>query len=93
MFSKSDLYHVARLARLSLTDEEVDKLGKELDRIINFVTQLNEVDVDNVEPMSYAGDRTLPFRADEASVPLGRECLKLSLGYEEGLVRVPKIIE
>lgn len=92
-FSKSDLKHVAKLARLSLSEDEAERLGKDLDRIISFVTQLNEIDVQGVEPLSHAGDRVLPFRADEAQATLGRECIKSSAGYEDGLVRVPKIIE
>lgn len=92
-FSKADLTHVAKLARLCLTDEESEQLGGDLDRIISYVTLLNEINVQNVLPMAHAGDRFLPFRADEAHITLGRECIKSSAGYEDGLVRVPKIIE
>ena len=92
-FTKSDLNHVARLARLSLTAEEAEKLGEDLARIVQFVELLQEVNVDGVSPMAHAGDRVLPFREDEAKVVLGRECVKSSAGFEDGLIRVPKIIE
>ncbi len=92
-FTKSDLAHVARLARLSLPENEAEKMGEDLARIVRFVEQLQEVDVEGVEPMAHAGDRVLPFREDEVGETLGRECVKSSAGYEDGLIRVPKIIE
>ncbi len=92
-FSKDDVAKLARLARLSLDPREADKLGSDLERIITFVEQLKEVDVDGVSPMAHAGDRTLSFRPDEAYETLGRDCLKSSAGFADGLIRVPKIIE
>lgn len=92
-FTKSDLAHVARLARLSLNADEALKLGEDLSRIVSFVEQLQEVCVDGVEPMSHAGDRVLSFREDIAFETLGRACFANSAGFEDGLIRVPKIIE
>jgi Asp-tRNA(Asn)/Glu-tRNA(Gln) amidotransferase C subunit len=43
--------------------------------------------------MSHAGDRCLDFRDDKDEEVLGRLCVKSSAGYEDGLIRVPKIIE
>lgn len=92
-FLKSDLVKVAHLARLRLTQAEKDKFLDDLSRIVDFVAQLNEVNVSDVEPMSHAGDRILPLREDIAKKTLGRACLQASAGFEEGLIRVPKIIE
>ena len=92
-FQKSDLIKVAHLARLKLTDPEMHKFQDDLTRIVDFVAQLNEVDVSDVEPMAHAGDRALFLREDEAMATLGRECLVSSAGFEDGLIRVPKIIE
>lgn len=92
-FNEEDLRKVARLARLSLTDEEVKTFGNDLKRIVEFVAQLSEVDVEGVEPMSHAGDRALFLREDEAKPTLGEKCVASSAGFEDGLVRVPKIIE
>jgi aspartyl-tRNA(Asn)/glutamyl-tRNA(Gln) amidotransferase subunit C len=92
-FTKADLNYVARLARLSLTSDEAEKLSEDLARIVRFVEQLQEVNIDGVAPMAHAGDRVLPFREDEAKHVLGRECIKSSAGFEDGLIRVPKIIE
>lgn len=92
-FQKSDLLKVARLSRLSLTQEEMGKFEDDLERIITFITQLNEVNVTNIAPMSHAGDRALTLRDDVGGETLGRQCVQSSQGYEDGLVRVPKIIE
>lgn len=92
-FKKSDLEKIAKLARLSLSDDEKTRLEEDLARIVSFVAQLNEVDVTDVKPMSHAKDMSLPLREDKAFETLGRECLKTSAGFEDGLIRVPKIIE
>lgn len=90
-FSIEDLRKIAKLARLSMSDQELEQLA--LSRIVDFVTKLNEINVDTVLPMSHAGNRSLPLRADEASVPLGRACISSSAGYDDGLIKVAKIIE
>ncbi len=92
-FMRSELAKVARLARLAINDEEMQHFQKDLARIVTYVEQLNEVDVENVEPMFHAGGHTLSFREDVAEKTLGRACIKSSAGYEDGLIRVPKIIE
>ncbi len=92
-FVKSDLIKVAKLARLSLSPEEIDHLIEDMDRIVAFVTQLGEVDVSGVKPMSYAKEQALSFREDEVFETLGRKCISSSAGFEDGLVRVPKIID
>lgn len=92
-FDENLLRKVAHLARLSLSGEEINRYKNELARIISFVEQLNEVDVRGVEPMSHAGDRSLPFRKDEVRPTLGTACIETSSGFVDGLLKVPKIIE
>lgn len=92
-FEQSDLKKIARLARLSLSQEESAQLQEDMDRIVKLVTKLSEVNVEGVRPMSHAGDRILAFREDEVKAVLGRRCIDSSRGYEEGLIRVPKIID
>jgi aspartyl-tRNA(Asn)/glutamyl-tRNA(Gln) amidotransferase subunit C len=92
-FAKSDLVKVARLARLSLAKDEMDRLENDLDRIISFVAQLEEVNIDRVSPMAYPGEHSLCLREDVAYESLGRVCVKSSAGFEDGVIRVPKIIE
>ena len=92
-FDKENINKLARLARLSLSDEEAHRLPDEMARILDLVAQLNELDVSAVRPMSHAGDRTLLLNDDVPHPTLGRACLVESQGYEDGLIRVPKIIE
>jgi aspartyl-tRNA(Asn)/glutamyl-tRNA(Gln) amidotransferase subunit C len=92
-FDQNELLKIAHLARLSLTADEVKRFQNELGPIVDFVAQLSEVDVTGVLPMSHAGDRSLHLCEDVSHPVLGLKCISSSAGYEDGLVRVPKIIE
>ena len=48
--SRDDILKIARLARLRLTEEDIDKYGKELDSILNYVEQLQQIDTNSVKP-------------------------------------------
>ena len=57
MITVKDVEHVAKLARLELTEEEKQKYTKQLSDILKYANELNEVDTEGIEPMSHA----LPF--------------------------------
>ena len=59
-----EVKHVANLARLAITEEEAEKLTNDLDAIISFAEQLNELDTENVEPTSHVLDMKNIFRED-----------------------------
>ena len=61
-----DVNHIAKLARLGLSEEEKEKFAKELAAILEFVEKLKEVDTKNVEPTAQATGRQNVTRADEA---------------------------
>lgn len=85
---------LARLARLRLADDELEGLRTQLARIVGFVEQLAEVDVEGVEPMTHAVPLALRRRPDEPTPDVaGRRALEGSAGYEGGLVRLPRIVE
>ncbi len=65
--SKDDVAKVARLARIRMQDEELERLAPQLSKIIGFVEQLSEVDTDNVEPLANVVDITLQLREDEVT--------------------------
>ncbi|HXW60373.1 MAG TPA: Asp-tRNA(Asn)/Glu-tRNA(Gln) amidotransferase subunit GatC [Myxococcota bacterium] len=92
-FDTNNIAKLALLARLALSEKEMERLGSELERILEMVKELQKVDVTGLKPMSHADDRGLPLREDVAYTPNGRKNLEQSQGYEDGLVRVPKIIE
>lgn len=62
-----NLDHVAKLAKLRLTDAEKDTLGRQLPSIVDYVAKLQEVDTSQVDPKAYLTDATNVFRADEPS--------------------------
>ena len=92
-FTNNDLAKIAHLARLSLSDEDQVMLPGEMDRILKLVAELNEIDINGIEAMSHGENMALPLMEDIARKPIGQESLKMSRGYEDGIIRVPKIIE
>jgi aspartyl-tRNA(Asn)/glutamyl-tRNA(Gln) amidotransferase subunit C len=57
--------HIAKLARLRLTDSEVEKLAPQLSSILNYFEKLNEVDTEGIEPTAQVGGLRNRFREDE----------------------------
>ena len=53
MLTKEETLHIAKLANLNLTDEEVERFRGQLSPILNYIEKLNEVNTDNVEPTSH----------------------------------------
>ncbi|CAH0346613.1 Asp-tRNA(Asn)/Glu-tRNA(Gln) amidotransferase subunit GatC [Bacillus sp. CECT 9360] len=86
--------HVAHLARLGITEEEAEKFTKQLDQIISFAEQLNELDTDNVEPTSHVLDMKNVMREDVAKQGLSvEEVLKNAPDSKDGQIRVPSILD
>ena len=89
-----EVKHVANLARLAITEEEAEKLTNELDAIISFAEQLNELDTENIEPTSHVLDMKNIFREDVSKPGLPvEEVLKNAPDHENGQIKVPAIIE
>lgn len=63
---KINVEHVAKLARLGLTEQEKDKFAKDLSAILDFIGQLSEVDVDKVEPTAQVTGLNNVWRTDES---------------------------
>lgn len=85
---------VAHLARIAVAEEDLDPLAARLSGILGFMEQLNEVDVEGVEPMTSVTPMDLPRRADE--ITDGDQPAKvLSNAPEsrEGFFAVPKVVE
>lgn len=66
--TKEQVLHIAKLARLTLTSEEVEKMTKELSSILNYIEILNEVDTSSVEPTAQVTGLTNALRKDEIRV-------------------------
>jgi len=64
MIEREQVLHVARLARLRLTDDEVERMAGELSKILDYVETMNELDLEGVEPTSHVVDLTNVLRED-----------------------------
>ena len=85
---------IAKLARISLSEEEANDLLKDMNSILDWVEQLNEVNTDSVEPLANISSSTLPHRKDEAKdINSSDEILKNSPDKLEGYFAVPKVVE
>ena len=92
--SRSDVEHVARLARLALSDAEMERMRKELDGILAYIDKLRAVDTSGVEPTSHAVPLTNVMRDDAERPSLPAEEMLANAPDRHGeLFRVPKIIE
>jgi len=89
-----DLDRLCVLARLSLSEDEKEKLGPQLGRIIGYVETLSEVDVDGVEPMAHAIPLQNVLREDRASDLVDRDVfLQNAPAARSHQVVVPPVIE
>ena len=92
MITVKDVEHVAKLARLELTETEKEKFTKQLGDVLKYVEQMNEVDTTNVKPMAHAFDIVNVMREDKVVKEVTREeLLKNAPEEEDGFFRVPKI--
>ena len=81
LISKADVLHVARLARLVLSDDEIGRMSTELSAIVGYVQKLAELDTSDVPPTAQVHVDRLPLRVDEPA-----QCLP----HEEALSESPR---
>ncbi|MDH4069652.1 MAG: Asp-tRNA(Asn)/Glu-tRNA(Gln) amidotransferase subunit GatC [Ignavibacteria bacterium] len=88
-----DVDHVAKLANLSFSDEEKQTLVGELNAILDYMEQLNELDTSNVDPLSHVIELSNVFRDDELKPGLSREeALRNAPQRSEKFFKVPKVL-
>jgi aspartyl-tRNA(Asn)/glutamyl-tRNA(Gln) amidotransferase subunit C len=92
--TRDEVTKVAALARISLGDDDAERMASELDQILEYVQQLAEVDTTEVEPTSHAVPLPTPLREDRAVTPMDPA---LAVGgapeHEGSAFVVPKVIE
>lgn len=92
--SKEQLEHVAKLAKLNLTEEEKRRFPKDLGNMIEFVNKLNSVDTEGVQPTAHVIPINNVFREDEDRPSFDRELiLKNAPSKKDGCISVPKVVE
>jgi aspartyl-tRNA(Asn)/glutamyl-tRNA(Gln) amidotransferase subunit C len=73
MIDRAQVLHVARLARLELSDEEVERMSAELSKVLDYIEKISELDLEGVPPTSHVVEVTEALRGDEPRPSLPRE--------------------
>ena len=92
--SKDDVRKVARLSRIAVPEDRLEALAGELNGILGWIDQLNEVDVSDVEPLTSVVETRLPMRDDvvtDGNIP--DQVLANAPRTEDGFFVVPKSVE
>ena len=91
--SRAQVEHIAKLARLNLTPDEIEKYTRELTVILTYIDQLQAVDTDGVEPQNQFIRAENVFREDKPAQSLDRaEALRNAPDHDEEYFHVPKVI-
>ena len=93
-FDKTELEKVAHLARLNISDSEIDEVTGRITDILDLIDQMQSVDTDAVVPLAHPLDLTQRLREDDVTESNRRDELQLlAPEVEEGLYLVPKVME
>jgi aspartyl-tRNA(Asn)/glutamyl-tRNA(Gln) amidotransferase subunit C len=91
--SRADVAHLAHLARLAVSDDELDVFAGQLDVILGAVARVSEVAADDIPPTSHAVPMTNVYRADEVRPSLPRDAVLAGApAVEDDKFRVPRIL-
>ncbi len=89
-----EIKKIAHLARLSINEEEIQPLSKNLDNILALVGKMNEIPIEEVDPMAHPLNTTQPLRPDVATEKNQRDLfLKLAPQTMMGLYIVPQVLD
>ena len=91
--TKKEVEHIAELARLKFKEEELESFTHQLNEILSYVDKLNELDTENVEPLSHPIENINVFRNDELKKSIStEEALKNAPDKTDEFFKVPKVI-
>ena len=92
--NKDTIKKISKLARITVTNDETDRLEKDLNSILKFVEQLKELNTDKVEPISSVSDQDLTMNKDEVKkINEKDDILKNAPEKNSNYYVVPKVIE
>ena len=93
-FNKSELTKVAQLARLQVTESEIEDVSERISEILRLIDQMQSINTDSIAPMSHPFDGTQVLRSDVITEQNSRDELQaLAPSVEKGLFLVPKVLE
>jgi len=91
--TKKDVEKIAELARLKFTEEELENFTPQMNEILSYMDKLNELDTNDVKPLSHPVEQTNIFREDEMKPSVTtEEALKNAPSKDEHHFKVPKVI-
>ena len=91
--TRKDVEHIAELARLNFKEEEAEDFTVQLNKILAYMEQLNELDTGKTEPLLHPVERNNVFREDKVKASIDREeALKNAPARDDEFFRVPKVI-
>ena len=91
--TKKDVEKIAELAQLKFSEEDLESFTSQMNEILNYMEKLNELDTENVEPLSHPVEQTNVFREDELKPSISTEdALKNAPAKDEHYFKVPKVI-
>lgn len=96
MISKDEVKHIAQLARIEISENQIEKYQKELSAILDFVSELNKLDTTGVEPIRQITGLESVFRKDEDRKLInqaGQELVQQAPEHKNGLVAVPEVLK
>jgi aspartyl-tRNA(Asn)/glutamyl-tRNA(Gln) amidotransferase subunit C len=92
--SPEQVRHIAKLARIAMSEEELERLVPELNNILGWIEQLGEVDTDGVEPLTAVIEQKLRLREDAVTDgDIREDVLANAPAAQHGFFAVPKVIE
>ena len=92
--TRQEVEHVARLARLALSEDEVERMTGQLDAVLGYVEKLNELDTEGIVPTAHAVPMENAFRDDVVRESIGVEKAMANAPVaRNGCFGVPKVIE
>ncbi|MBL1212281.1 MAG: Asp-tRNA(Asn)/Glu-tRNA(Gln) amidotransferase subunit GatC [Ignavibacteriae bacterium] len=92
--TKDEVKYIASLSKLEFDESELEDFTKEFNQILNYIDKLNELDTENVEPLSHPVEKSNVFREDENIKSVGRpEALKNAPDSSDEYFKVPKVIK
>lgn len=91
--TRKDVEYIAELARLKFNDQELDSFTEDLNEVLTYIDKLNELNTDNIEPLSHPVEGSNAFREDIVKPSITTEdALKNAPDKDESFFKVPKVI-
>ena len=92
--TREDVVHLAELSNISLAEDQIEPLIKDLDNILGYISQLDELDTDNVEPTYQCFDMQNVWREDEIEEFEAKreDLLALTRESKDNQIKVPKVL-